>query len=140
VDVDDQREPASLLLYFKTGGGTSVRGYESDSLTPGYVLGQPAGGKVLLVLNEEIRVPFAALQSFRASPILRRLGVVAFVDAGNTFTGLDTLGFGGLKVGTGAGVRLDTPVAVVRFDLARPLWRPAGSPSMRWYLSIGQAF
>jgi outer membrane protein insertion porin family len=140
VDVDDERQPASLLLYFKTGGGTSVRGYESDALTPGYVLGQPAGGKVLLVLNEEIRVPFAALESFRASPILRRLGVVAFVDAGNTFTGLDTLAFGGLKVGTGAGVRLDTPVAVVRFDLARPLWRPAGSPSMRWYLSIGQAF
>jgi translocation and assembly module TamA len=129
LDVDSERDPAALLLYFTTGGGSSVRGYEDDALTPAYALGAPVGGKVLLVFNEEIRVP-----------ITRRLGVVAFVDAGNTFTGLDTLTPGGLEVGAGGGLRVDTPLAVLRLDVAAPLPRPPGSPRARWYVSIGQAF
>ena len=129
LDVDNEKEPAAMLLYFKTGGGSSVRGYESDTLTPAYALGMPVGGKVLLVLNEEVRVP-----------LTRRFGIVGFFDAGNTFTGLDTINFSGLKVGVGSGVRVDTPVAVFRFDVGMPLPRPADSPRARWYVSIGQAF
>jgi translocation and assembly module TamA len=129
LDVDNERDPASLLLYFKTGGSSSVRGYEADTLTPAYALGHPVGGKVLLVINEEVRVP-----------LTRRFGLVGFFDAGNTFTGLDTVTFGGLKVGVGSGVRIDTPVAVLRFDVGLPLPRPPGGPRARWYLSIGQAF
>jgi outer membrane protein assembly factor BamA len=129
LDVDDARQPASLLLYFTTGGATTVRGYESDALTSGYVLGLPVGGKVLLVLNQEARVP-----------LTRRLGVVGFVDAGNTFTGLDTFSLGGLKLGVGGGVRLDTPVAVLRLDIGIPLPRQPAGPRARWYASIGQAF
>jgi outer membrane translocation and assembly module TamA len=129
LDVDREQNPASLMLFFKTGGGSSVRGYDTDALTPGYVLGVPAGGRVLLVLNQEVRVP-----------LTRRIGVVGFVDAGNTFEGLDTLDFAGLEVGTGGGVRLDTPVAVLRVDVGFPVPRPLGSPRFRWYFSLGQAF
>jgi translocation and assembly module TamA len=106
-----------------------VRGYDNDALTPGYVLGVPAGGRVLLVLNQEVRVA-----------LTRRLGVVGFVDAGDTFEGLDALHLGGLEIGTGGGVRLDTPVAVLRLDVGVPLPRPEGGPRVRWYLSLGQAF
>jgi translocation and assembly module TamA len=84
---------------------------------------------VLLVFNEEVRVP-----------LTRRLGVVGFVDAGNTFTGLDTVNLSGLKLGIGSGVRFDTPVAVLRFDVGVPLPRPVDSPRARWYVSVGQAF
>jgi translocation and assembly module TamA len=129
LDVDNEREPISLLLFFKTGGGTSVRGYEADSLTPGYVLGVPTGGKVLFVLNQELRVP-----------LTRRVGVVGFVDAGNTFRGLDSFDLGGLKVGVGSGLRLDTPVAVLRVDVAAAVPGLAGGPRARWYFSLGQAF
>jgi translocation and assembly module TamA len=89
----------------------------------------PAGGKALLVLNQEVRARAA-----------RRLGVVGFIDAGNTFAGLDAVRLGGLEVGVGAGVRVDTPVAVLRLDVARPLPRQPGGPRFRWYVSIGQAF
>jgi outer membrane translocation and assembly module TamA len=37
-------------------------------------------------------------------------------------------------------VRVDTPVAVLRLDVARPLPRQPGGPRFRWYVSIGQAF
>jgi outer membrane translocation and assembly module TamA len=129
LDVDDQRDPSSLLLFFKTGGGTTVRGYDTDALTPAFALGVPIGGKVLLVMNQEVRVP-----------VKRWLGAVGFVDAGNTFTGFDTFSFQELKVGAGAGVRLETPVAILRLDMGLPLPRPPGSPRARWYLSLGQAF
>jgi outer membrane protein assembly factor BamA/autotransporter translocation and assembly factor TamB len=122
-------EPASLLLFFKAGGGTSVRGYDTDTLTPAYVLGLPAGGKVLLVFNEELRIP-----------VTKRFGVVTFADAGNTFEGLDQVAARALKLGIGSGLRVDTPVAVLRFDVGLPVPRPQGSPWARWYLSIGQAF
>jgi translocation and assembly module TamA len=84
---------------------------------------------VLLVFNEEVRVP-----------LTRRFGVVGFVDAGNTFTGLDTVTLSGLKVGVGSGLRFDTPVALLRFDVGVPLPRLAASPRLRWYVSVGQAF
>jgi outer membrane protein assembly complex protein YaeT len=129
LDVDNEREPASLVLFFKTGGGTTVRGYETDSLTPGYLLGLPAGGKVLVVINQEVRVP-----------LYKRIGVVGFFDAGNTFTGLDTLSLSGLKVGIGAGVRFDTPVAVLRLDVGFPVPALPAGPRGRLHFSIGQAF
>jgi outer membrane protein assembly complex protein YaeT len=129
LDIDNESEPASLILFFKTGGSTTVRGYETDSLTPAYVLGLPAGGKVLLVLNQEVRIP-----------IKGRFGMVGFFDAGNTFTGLDTLSFGGLKVGAGLGVRLDTPFAVLRLDAGFPVPSLPAGPRARFHFSIGQAF
>ena len=99
-------------------------------MTPGYVLGAPAGGKALLVLNQEVRVP-----------VTPRFGVVAFVDAGNTFTDLAAVALRGLKVGVGAGLRLDTSVAVLRLNVALPVPRlPRASPRAQWYTSIGQAF
>jgi translocation and assembly module TamA len=129
LDVDHERDPAAMLLFFHTGGGNSVRGYDDDALTPGYVHGLPAGGKALLVLNQELRLP-----------LWRRVGAVVFVDAGNTFTDLSALQLRALKVGTGAGLRLDASVAVLRLDIGLPVAREPGQKRMRWYVSIGQAF
>jgi outer membrane translocation and assembly module TamA len=129
LHADTVAQPSSLLLFFHTGGSNSVRGYEDDSLTPGYVIGVPAGGKALLVLNQEVRVP-----------IWRRLGAVGFADLGNTFEELTALRLRSLKVAAGAGVRFETAVAVLRLDVGLPLPPLPGQPRARWYLSIGHAF
>jgi outer membrane translocation and assembly module TamA len=129
LDVDHERNPSAMLLFFHTGGGNSVRGYDDDALTPGYVLGLPAGGKVLLVLNQELRLP-----------VWRRVGAVFFLDAGNTFADLSALQVRALKIGTGAGLRLDTSVAVLRLDFGFPVAPEPGQKRLRWYVSIGQAF
>jgi len=76
------------------------------------------GGKVLLVLNEEVRFP-----------IYRWFGGVAFVDAGNTFEGLQQFSLSGLKVGMGVGLRLNTPVLVIRLDVGFPIPREASGRS-----------
>ena len=128
--LDEQEEQLeSILVRFRTGGGTTVRGYEQDQLTPFIVGAVPRGGDVLLVLNQEVR-----------AMVNRWLGGVAFVDAGNAFATWQDASLGGLKVGLGAGLRLVTPVGVIRLDAGFPTPRPADSPVVRWYFSFGQAF
>ncbi len=119
--------PISLNLRFKAGGSHSVRGYREDVLGPDF-FGIPLGNNQLVVLNEEIRFP-----------IWRWFKGVAFVDAGNTFPKLSDVRLDQLKVGSGLGLRLATPVGLFRVDLGYPL-NDDGNHTARWYFSIGQAF
>ena len=113
---------------FQTGGDREVRGYAEESLYPPEVPGEPIGGRALLILNVETRFP-----------IWRWLKGATFVDAGNAFTELGAVSLKGLKVGTGFGLRLDTPYALFRLDYGIPLPRDEGLRT-RWHFSIGQAF
>jgi outer membrane protein assembly factor BamA len=141
LDVNYEEKLVGLLLRFTTGGATTVRGYAQDSLLPEESLGlerclnvDPAyrtacGGTLLLVLNEEVRFP-----------IYRWFGGVAFIDAGNTFEGFEQFSLDGLKVGMGVGLRLNTPVLVIRLDVGFPIPREPSGPLNRWYIGIGHAF
>jgi outer membrane protein assembly factor BamA len=131
VGILDSQEDTieATVVRFQAGGGTTVRGYRQDDLTPVYVGRIYRGGDVLLVLNQELRVP---LWSW--------LGAVAFVDAGNAFREWQDFSFGGLKVGLGTGLRLVAPFGVVRLDLGFPYPRPENYPQALWYFSFGHAF
>jgi outer membrane protein assembly factor BamA/autotransporter translocation and assembly factor TamB len=120
--------PIVLDLLFQAGGSRSVRGYAEDTLSAVDIFGVPLGGQQMLVLNQEVRFPL--WWWFRGA---------AFVDAGNTFANAATFALDKLKVGTGWGLRLATPVALVRFDVGYPVNNgPSHAP--RYYLSIGQSF
>jgi outer membrane protein assembly factor BamA/autotransporter translocation and assembly factor TamB len=114
---------------FFAGGGNSVRGYAEDSLTPrDDFFGDPVGGNALLVLNQEIRFP-----------LVKIVRGIAFVDAGRAFETIGTIRLRDLSVGVGGGLRIVTPVALVRIDFGVPLDRNV-SRSGRLIFSIGQAF
>jgi outer membrane protein assembly complex protein YaeT len=120
--------PPEDRLY--AGGATTVRGYDRNALGPGVYVTQlerspatgdstidraaarfiPSGGTSMVVLNAELRMP---------SPILpRNMGLVVFVDAGSVTTEQAWSSFQDLKVTPGVGLRFQTPVGPVRFDLA----------------------
>ncbi len=122
---DDQ----TYSLRFRTGGDRTVRGYDLESLTAPGESGAMVGGRGLLILNGEARFP-----------VWRWLKAATFIDAGNAFVDPAHISLGDLKVGTGFGIRLDTPYALFRLDVGFPL--PQNSPTLirRWYFSIGQAF
>jgi outer membrane protein assembly complex protein YaeT len=118
------------------GGATSIRGWGRYEVSP-LVGGQPIGGNSMLAFSEELR---ATLHG--------NLGGVVFLDAGNVWA--DSLGFklGDLRYAVGPGLRYQTPVGPIRFDLGYQL-NPTpelivnGSPQKRRYrlhFSIGQAF
>jgi outer membrane translocation and assembly module TamA len=116
-----------LDLQFKAGGSRTVRGYPEDSLGPPGILGL-FGNNDVFIFNQEIRFP-----------IWKWFKGVAFFDAGNTFPSLSEIQLDALKIGTGGGLRLATPVGLFRVDLGYP---SSGGTNRkpRWYFSIGQAF
>ena len=93
------------------------------------VAGFALGGTDLLVLNGEVRFP-----------ITKRLGGAAFVDAGNTFVTIGDLTPGRLALGAGLGVRIRTPLAPFRLDVAYPFSNGYGQRGVRVHFSIGQMF
>ena len=114
---------------FFAGGGNTVRGYAQDGLGPAGLLGAPAGGSALLVLNQEARFPLG-----------RRLAGVGFVDAGSVFRSVGAVALRDLRLGAGLGLRIDTPAGLVRIDYGIPLTRGPDDPRGRAFVSLGQAF
>ena len=98
---------------FQAGGATTVRGYVENSLGARDIFGDVIGGDELLILNQELRFP-----------IYRWFRGVAFVDAGNAFSELQPFAFGDLAVGYGAGLRLSSPIGLLRLDFGIPATAP----------------
>ncbi|MBI3050401.1 MAG: translocation/assembly module TamB domain-containing protein [Acidobacteria bacterium] len=113
---------------FFAGGSRTVRGAAEGALGPRDFRGDPTGGRMMIVLNQEARVP-----------IYRWLRGVAFVDAGNVFAGPRDASLADLVGSVGVGLRLATPFALLRADYARAAWGTT-QKSGRWTFGIGQAF
>jgi outer membrane protein insertion porin family len=122
------RDPLAFTDRFRAGGATSVRGYSEESLGPHDAAGVPIGGDRLVILNQEARFP-----------MFKWVNGVVFVDAGNIFAKQED--WSGLRVGYGFGLRLDTPVGLLRGDIGFPRTAPAGSSkSTRFYFGFGHIF
>ncbi|KLE33725.1 hypothetical protein AAW01_06075 [Aurantiacibacter gangjinensis] len=119
----------SRRLY--AGGGGSVRGYGFRQIGPLNDTGDPIGGRSVVELSAEARIPTNFLDG--------AISVVPFIDAGSV--GLDpTPDFSSIKFGAGVGVRYNTGFGPLRLDVAVPL-NPG--PNDNWvavYVALGQAF
>jgi len=113
---------------FFAGGARTVRGVEEDGLGPRDVFGVPAGGRALVVLNQEVRFP-----------LFRWFSGVGFVDAGNVFATPREMDLGDLVGSSGVGLRIATPFALLRLDFAQ-LWSPQPGQQPRWSFGIGHTF
>ena len=123
-------ETVPLIRRFFPGGSDSVRGYPYQHLGPLDSGGKPLGGEAMGIGSVEVRFP-----------IYKELGGVVFVDAGNAWESIDS-SFGSLRYTTGFGLRYNTPVGPLRFDIGYQLNPPSNEPFGRYeaYLSVGQAF
>ena len=114
---------------FFAGGARTVRGVAEGGLGARDFFGDPAGGRMLTVLNQEVRLP-----------LYRWLRGVGFVDAGNVFTRPRDASLRDLVGSMGFGLRLASPFALLRVDFARPIWGEPAGASGRWSFGIGHAF
>ena len=113
---------------FFAGGGGSARGFEYQSVGPQDAQGTPTGGLGLLEVSTELRWR-------REGP----LGFVGFLD-GASVSGNEGIAFDDMRYSAGLGLRYDTLVGPVRFDVATPLDPRDGDDPVQVYVSIGQAF
>ncbi len=121
---------------FLAGGSTTVRGYAENTLGPRDIFGIARGGEQMIVLNQEARFP-----------LYRWFRGVGFLDAGNVFGDLDDDRSRTLNLGYGMGIRIDSPIGVLRLDYGIPASTLAGSRRQgnsfsggRWYFGFGNIF
>lgn len=113
---------------FYAGGSGTVRGYTYQTIGPLFADDTPEGGSAMDAVNLEFR-----------QHVWGNIGVVPFVDAGQVsrtsapFTGT-------IRVGAGLGLRYYTGIGPIRFDVAFPLTRTAGSGAFALYVGLGEAF
>ncbi len=120
--------PADYLFF--SGGGGTVRGQDFQSLGVEQPNGLISGGRSFLGASAEVRVKTG-----------ERLSVVGFWDAG--YIGEEEFPdgtSGDWHSGAGAGIRYDTGVGPIRFDVGVPVSGPGSNNGFEIYIGIGQAF
>ena len=119
-------ETAPTYLFYSGGGGT-VRGqpYQSLSVDVG---GGHIGGRSFAGLSAELR-----------AKVTNRISIVGFTDYG--YIGAESIpdGSGAWHSGAGIGIRYDTTLGPIRFDIAAPVGGDTGA-GVQLYIGIGQAF
>jgi outer membrane protein assembly factor BamA len=143
-----ERVPTQDRLFL--GGANTVRGYKQDELnglgpSPQAGESQAGGGLAEFLANVEVR-----------APLVWRLGLVGFLDAGNVWQDPNSIQWENLvpradpanvnpedlRYTYGLGLRFGTPVGPIRFDYAWKWNVPQGDTGRRsgWHVAIGQAF
>lgn len=136
--LDDPNKIAPLEERFYAGGSSSVRGWQRSELGPHFG-GTPIGGQSLLEGSVETR--FKIFPEASAS-LVRSFGAALFLDFGNVWPTARTYKIEKIRSALGVGLRYETPIGPIRFDIARKNYLNSAIEDGRWeyYLSVGQAF
>ncbi len=123
---------------FFAGGGTTIRGFEQNSVGASLSTGLNLGGQGMIILNNELRFPIASATTGFAGII--DLDGAGFVDIGNVYPHVSDFSLTNLRKAAGPGLRLRTPWFLIRMDYGFILDRKPGESRGRIFFSIGQAF
>jgi len=118
-----------IFKRFFAGGSVSMRGFPFQKLGPLDENNDPLGGNSLLVGSFEVRFP-----------IYRDFGGVAFFDYGNVYPREWSFPIDEIKYAPGLGLRYDTIIGPIRFDVGYALNPEPGIRRVQFFISIGQAF
>jgi len=130
MDSFGETDDIPLNERFYTGGPTSLRGFSYQEVGPLDVNGEPLGGQLKLVWN---------LLELRQS-IYRMVGGALFIEIGNVWLNPDKASLSDLRADIGAGLRVNSPLGIVRLDYGVNVDRQGDEPRARLFLSMGQAF
>ncbi|WP_442039323.1 autotransporter assembly complex protein TamA [Pseudogemmobacter sp. W21_MBD1_M6] len=114
---------------FYSGGGGTVRGQPYQSLDIDLGGGRTLGGRSFIGTSFEVR-----------AGINDAYGVVGFADAGYVGANSTPDNTGGWHSGAGLGLRYNTGIGPIRFDVATPTSGSNAGKEVQIYVGIGQSF
>lgn len=120
---------------FFLGGGGSIRGFEYQEIGRHDRNDDPYGGISYVLFNSEVR-----------QNVTKNIAIVGFVDGGMVYEEVKPDFSEKMAFGAGVGLRYNTPIGPVRFDIAVPLTDAYDDEvkkkitDYQLYISIGQAF
>jgi len=115
---------------FYAGGPNSIRGFEYQMVGPKDAVGNPTGGKLLLVVN---------IFEFR-QPVWGILSGAVFSDAGCVWDEAINFRFSDIRYSFGVGLRAGTPIGILRLDAAWNPDRKEEEDTYIFYFASGLAF
>ncbi|MFT5445919.1 MAG: translocation and assembly module TamA, partial [Gammaproteobacteria bacterium] len=119
--------PPKTRLY--SGGGGSVRGYQTQFIGPLDARGDPTGGRSVLEAGVEMRIRVG-----------ENFGLVPFIDAGTVSRAIFPDFSEDVQIAAGLGLRYHTIIGPIRADIALPINPREEDNLFEFYISIGQAF
>ena len=130
IDALDGLASIPLHERYYAGGPNSIRGFQYEKVGPLDRKRIPIGGRVKFVWNPlEIR-----------RTLYKMLGGVVFIDVGNVWTKPEDVRLRDLRIGTGLGLRINTPIGLGRVDYGFNIDRSKDESKGQFYFSMGQAF
>lgn len=130
VSASAETAPADFLFF--SGGGGTVRGQPYNDL-----------GVETLDAGEVIRrggLSFAGAQLETRVNVTDDIGVVGFYDLGFVGETADPFDEGDWHGGAGLGIRYNTGIGPIRFDIGTPTTGDKVGEQVEFYIGIGQAF
>ncbi len=119
---------------FYSGGISTVRGFENNSLGPTDSNNDPMGGSFAVDARAELQfpVPFAA--------DVKGLRMSAFVDAGNVYKDFDAFEADDIRYSAGLAATWMSPLGPFTLSYAKPLNEKDGDNTQEIQFSIGASF
>jgi len=129
IDIFGSSGGVPINELFYTGGPNSIRGFEYRMAGPRDIGGNPVGGRFKLIWNLEIR-----------QSVWRWIGVAAFLDVGNVWSRIGDYRFDSIRFGAGPGIRVNTPIGIIRFDAGFNPDPAEWEDNVHYYIAMGNAF
>ncbi|MEN8154112.1 MAG: BamA/TamA family outer membrane protein [Acidobacteriota bacterium] len=119
---------------FFGGGSSTFRGTRNDKLgSLDRITGEPFGGNSLFLLNLEATFPMYLIP-------IEDLYYSIFADFGNIYRFASEFSLGNLQKAIGFGLRIRSPIGLLRFDIAYNIDRRENVSPVAFHIGIGNVF
>ncbi len=130
IEIIGESTEIPLNERFYSGGPNSIRGFEYRKVGPLDTTGVPVGGNFEVVFNAiEIR-----------KALYKMIGSAVFLDIGNVWKNENHPRFKDLRISPGIGLRVNTPIGIIRVDYGFNIFREKNEKYGQFYFNMGQAF
>ena len=119
---------------FYSGGISSVRGFENNSLGPRDSNGDSAGGDFVVNARAELLFPMPFTSD------LKNVRMSAFVDAGNVYDSYDDFDADDIRYSAGVSATWISPLGPFTLSYAKPLNAEDGDEEQKIQFTIGTSF